>query len=149
MQADTPVPVSPTQVICGRFCVISAAAFLVWSISVYPVAFAYEAREASASRLGFYAESMKAITSGWFTGFLCASSALGTWPGRWLGTSMKWKWAGVGICLLSVALMLVHLAIDGPIFVGRSVWVAVSHVNYFLEPIYYFQVAVENWGAWP
>ena len=53
------------------------------------------------------------------------------------------------LCRPKIPSASITVMVDGPAYVARNVWITVMRPTYFLEPIHYFQVSVENWEEWP
>ena len=138
----------------SRACLIAGIIVLAWALIIYPIAFEYASREhranvAGGSRLAFITDGFPRMASGWFTVCLLVSSALAVSSYRLSSLAGQYRRIQIGVFTVGLALLLLHVAVDGPRYVGENAWHVIISPSSFHWPLDYFSLALERWGSWP
>ena len=138
----------------SRGSLIAGIIVLAWALIIYPIAFEYASREhranvAGGSRLAFITDGFPRMASGWFTVSLLVSSAFAFSSFRLVRFAGQWRRVQIGVFSVGLALILLHVVVDGPRYVGTNAWHVIISPSSFHWPLDYFSLALERWGSWP
>ena len=125
----------------SRILLIVIIVVLAWAIIIYPLTFKYAAQQeaihaATDSEVGtFMWEIMKMIISGWFTLFMLLVFLFSFISTIFFREFSYWRYIQLSILITSLSFIVLHMVIDRPSFVFRSLRLVILDPSSFSEPI--------------